>query len=286
MVYNERSAKQPTPRTREETMHEGDVLKKVIVCTPEWEYSHPGSLAEHNLSAVADAQRAIEQHRALVATLRAFGAQVIDAPELPGHPNSVFTRDMAVVTRGGFIRLHMGLPTRRGEDAWMAQLLLAQGLEEVGSIKPPSTAEGGDVILAGKVAFLGISRRTNSYGAWDLTCILRKLGYEVRAALVRSPSLHLGGMMSVVGPQQVLACVDLFPTGFFAGFEVFAVRREDFISGNVITLGRREVIAEQRNTSARRVLEAGGFKVHSLDLGEFVKGTGGPSCLILPVERG
>ncbi len=267
-------------------MHEGKALKKVIVCTPEWEYTHPDDLAAHNLSSLADAERALAQHRALVAVLRAYGAQVIDAPELPGHPNSVFTRDMAVVTRHGFIRLHMGLPTRRGEDTWMAQLLMAQGLEEVGRIDPPATAEGGDIILAGKVAFVGISRRTNSYGAWDVLRILRAQGYEVRVALVRNPSLHLGGMMSVVGPEQILACVDLFPQGFFAGFEVFAVRREDFISGNVITLGPREVIVEQRNTSARRILEAAGFKIHPLDLEEFVKGTGGPSCLILPVERG
>lgn len=266
-------------------MHEGDVLKKVIVCTPEWEYTHPSSLAEHNLRTIADSQRALEQHRALVETLRAFGAQVIDAPELPGHPNSVFTRDMAVVTSNGFIHLHMGLASRRGEDDWMAQLLRAQGLEAIGRIQPPATAEGGDIILAGRVAFVGVSRRTNGEGAWEVQRLLKAQGYEVRVTLVRFPSLHLGGMMSVVGPEQVLACVDLFPKNFFAGFEVLAIRQEDFISGNVITLGRREVIVEQRNTSARRILQAAGFTTHVLDLEEFVKGTGGPSCLILPVER-
>ncbi len=266
-------------------MNEGHVLTRVIVCSPEWEYTHPDSLAKHNLSAVADLKEALEQHQKLVARLRAFGAQVIDAPELPGHPNSVFTRDMAVVARGGYIHLTMGLPTRRGEDDWMAQLLRSQGLEEVGHVTLPSTAEGGDVILAGRVAFVGISHRTNSMGAWDLKGILTRLGYQVRVTLVRSPSLHLGGMMSVVGPEQVLACAQVFPEGFFDGFDVLAVPREDFISGNVITLGRREVIVEQRNTSAQRVLEQAGFITHHLDLSEFVKGTGGPSCLILPVER-
>jgi len=266
-------------------MHEGDVLRKVIVCTPEWEYTHPDALERHNLTALADAQRALEQHRALVERLRAFGAQVIDAPELPGHPNSVFTRDMAVVTRAGYIQLRMGLPTRLGEDEWMAQALRAQGLEEAGRILPPSTVEGGDVILAGRVAFVGISRRTNSMGAWEIKGLLSRLGYEVRVTLVRGPSLHLGGMMSVIGPEQVLACADLFPERFFAGFEVLKVPRADFISGNVITLGQREVIVEERNTSAQRLLAEAGFIVHRLDLSEFVKGTGGPSCLILPVVR-
>jgi N-dimethylarginine dimethylaminohydrolase len=33
------------------------------------------------------------------------------------------------------------------------------------------------------------------------------------------------------------------------------------------------------------VLRRAGFRVHPLDLSEFVKGTGGPSCLVLPLER-
>jgi len=32
-------------------------------------------------------------------------------------------------------------------------------------------------------------------------------------------------------------------------------------------------------------LEANGLIVHHLDLSEFAKGTGGPNCLIMPVER-
>jgi len=112
------------------------------------------------------------------------------------------------------------------------------------------------------------------------------MGYGIRVVNVAAPSLHIGGVMSVVGERQVLACDGVFPTGFFAGFDVITVPTADFIGGNVITSGAGEVIVERRNTAAIAALAEAGFTVHPLDLSEFVKGGGGPSCLILPLERG
>jgi arginine deiminase len=54
----------------------------------------------------------------------------------------------------------------------------------------------------------------------------------------------------------------------------------------VICLGENEVIANiAENAEAIRELEKEGITVHSIDLSEFRKGTGGPTCLILPIER-
>ncbi|MCD6474488.1 MAG: hypothetical protein J7K47_06270 [Thermoplasmata archaeon] len=41
---------------------------------------------------------------------------------------------------------------------------------------------------------------------------------------------------------------------------------------------------KKRNKAAREKLLQHGFIVHSIDLSEFIKGNGGPSCLILPLE--
>ncbi|UCD23594.1 MAG: hypothetical protein JSW51_11205 [Gemmatimonadota bacterium] len=50
-----------------------------------------------------------------------FGADVIDLPELAGHPNSEFTRDISLCTSAGHIRLRMGVVGRSGEEEWMSQ---------------------------------------------------------------------------------------------------------------------------------------------------------------------
>ncbi len=258
------------------------MLTRVLVCPPGRAYFEADDLAEHNLKARADRQQAQSQHAALCRTLVDAGVEVVTIPELTGHPNSVFTQDVALGTSAGFIRLRMGLPSRRGEPEWMARRLNALGIPELGRIRAPGTVEGGDVVLASDVAFVGRSARTNDVGITQLTALLKPLGYEVRVVDVPPPSLHIGGMLSLVGPRQVLACAEIFPPTLFDGFEVIATPREDVVSGNVIGLGAGTVIAEARNVNTRAALEARDFTVHALDLSEFLKGTGGPTCLILP----
>lgn len=264
---------------------EGDRLRRVIVSPPRKEYFCVLNLDAHNIGEIANRQKAIDQHRRLCGLLRQFGARVIRLEELVGHPNSVFTRDSSLVTPQGYIKLRMGLASRRGEEEWMAAALDSLRIPCVGEIRPPGTVEGGDVILAGKVAFIGRSERTNASGIVQLSHFLEALDYEVRVLLLPPPHLHMGGAMSLVGPETVLICRGLFPTTFFHGFKTVSIPCRDFISANVISLGNREVIVEQANQAAAKALQAAGFEVHSVDLSEFIKGRGGPTCLILPVDR-
>jgi dimethylargininase len=257
--------------------------RRMVVSAPGEAYVEAADLAAHNLTARADRERAHAQHHALREAIVAAGAEVITVPALAGHPNSVFVQDVALSTPAGFIRLRMELPSRRGEPAWMAEALTAARVPEIGRITAPATVEGGDLILAGEVAFVGRSSRTNEAGVRQITALLAPLGYDVRVAQVPPPSLHVGGMMSAVGPRHLLACEGAFPPEFFAGFEVTLIPQSDFISGNVIGLGGGHVIAEQNNTRAIAALRTAGFTVQPLDLSEFVKGTGGPSCLVLPL---
>jgi dimethylargininase len=265
---------------------EGDRLRRVIVCAPRREYFRVDNLEAHNIEAVADPAAARKQHAELQAALRESGARVIGLPELAGHPNSVFARDACLVTPGGYIRLRMGLPTRRGEEDWLAAAAEAHGVPPAGAIEAPGTVEGGDVILAGQVAFVGRSARTNASGLRQLTRLLGKVGYEVRSLLLPGSRLHIGGEMSLAGPKTVLCYRGLFPRGFFDGFETIEIPESGTASANIIALGEGRVIVEKRNGAAIRALEAAGFAVRALDLSEFVKGRGGPSCLIMPLERG
>ncbi len=266
--------------------NEGDALRRVLVCPPGREYVTYDDPRDHNIAEPADLGRAREQHARLRELLALHGAEVITVPELPGHPNSVFARDPAVVTPRGFVELRMGLPTRRGEEGWFARYLEELGVPRAGRIEPPGTVEGGDVILAGRVAFLGLSARSNGDGVRQMKGILEHMGYEVRIASVPSPYLHIGGAMSMVAPDRVLACAGVFPKRFFDGFDVIEVPPADFVSGNVICLRPNEVLVEAAQEVAAERLREAGVEVHSVDLSEFVKGSGGPTCLILPVERG
>ncbi|MCD6572690.1 MAG: amidinotransferase [Thermoplasmata archaeon] len=258
-------------------------LKSVVVCPPAQEYFNVENLNKHNIKEVAS-KEAIKQHETLVKFLKKE-CEVHEIKELQGHPNSVFVRDAAIVTPCGYIKVRMGLESRRGEEEWMASFLESLGIEKVGEIKGNASCEGGDIILAGDVAFIGHSTRTNEEGVEQLKNILESIGYEVRIATVAKPFLHLGGMMSIVG-NTILHCHHGFPDGFLDGFEEMTIECNSFIGGNVIYIQGKEVIVEERNKEAIKKLQKHEFNVHVIDLSEFIKGNGGPSCLILPLKWG
>ncbi len=267
--------------------NEGDRLKRVVVSTPGKEYFNVENLDEHNITEKADRDLTIRQHDNLKKIMTDFGTDVIDVSELKGHPNSVFTRDAIVSTPFGYIKLRMGLQSRRGEEDWLTEKLDSMGEPFAGEIKEPGTVEGGDIILAGNTAFVGRSSRTNNEGIRQLTSLLNRMDYEVRVHEIPSGSLHIGGFMSMVGPDRLLFCRDKFPAGFFRGFDTVEVDWHGVSTGNVICLGNNEIIANaSENIPVIYELGNQGLTVHGLDLSEFRKGTGGPTCLIMPLERG
>ena len=235
--------------------NEADKLKRVVVCTPKQAYFETADIAKHNIA------------------------------ELELHPNSVFTRDTAMCTPNGYIKLRLGLPTRQGEDEWMSVILDSLGEENAGTITAPGTVEGGDVVLAGSVAFVGQSERTNADGIAQLSALLGNMDYEVRAIDLPNSILHLDKALMVVGKTRLLCCPELIPNGVTDGFDAIEVTYDGVTSANIICLGEDEVIVERSNHEVVKRLLAEGVTTHVLDLSEFAKGVGGPNCLILPVER-
>ncbi len=267
--------------------NEGKRLKKVVVSTPHKEYAlGANDLKRHNIGELGDPVIAVQQHDTLKAALAAFGAAVIDVPELENHPNSVFTRDTSLCTPRGYVKLRPGIESRQAEGRWMAGVLDKLGEACVGEIRAPGTVDGGDVVLAGKTAFIGRSMRTNAEGVEQLSEILVKMGYEVRVIVLPDTILHLDKVLMVLGPRQVLYCNELVTGNDITGFDGTRIHCGGNTTANIICLGDQELIINRSNTEVIGSLENKGFIIHSLDLGEFAKGMGGPNCLIMPVERG
>ncbi len=266
--------------------NEGERLTRVLVAPPSEAYTSVVEPHDHGMLGRADEEGAEEQYAGLREALASEGAEVVEVPELVGHPNSVFVRDTALVTPFGHIRLRMSLPSRVGEAMWMSETLAPLGLPRVGEIEEPGTVEGGDVILAGEVAFVGSSARTNLEGVRQVTMLLGEQGFEVRVAPVPYRYMHIGGMMSMIGPRTVLTDPGLFPDDFFRGLEVAALGHTAPDSLNVICLSPEAAIVDASDAPHTvAVLEERGIQVHALDLSEYAKGGGGPTCTILPLER-
>ncbi len=260
-------------------------LKKVVVCTPQKEYPHAKNKKEHNIGELGGPELALRQHGLLKQKLKEFGAEVLDLPELIGHPNSVFTRDASLYTPRGYIKLNLGLKTRKGEETWMADFLNAQGGLCAGEINEPGTVEGGDVVLAGNVAFIGNSVRTNEEGIRQFSKIVTKMGYEVRAIKLPDTILHLDKALMTLDSKRVLFCKEFVSRKDISGFEGVEIICGENTTANIICLGDNEFIVNYTNDVVIDLLKRRDYVVHVLDLTEFTKGMGGPNCLIMPVER-
>jgi len=264
---------------------EGERLNRVIVCSPKKEYTCVTDLKVHNITEIANGKIALLQHDALKTKIKDFGCQIIDLPELENHPNSVFTRDTSLCTPEGYIKLRPGIESRLGEEDWMAQALDSIEVPCAGKIKAPGTVDGGDIVLAGQVAFIGKTARTNEEGINQLSELLKKINYEIRVIPLPDSILHLDKALMLANHRQILYCSDLVPKNFLSGFDLIEIVTSTTTTANIICLGDNEVIVNKQNHDVIQTLEEKDFIVHTLDLSEFAKGTGGPNCLIMPVNR-
>lgn len=255
------------------------------MCSPKKEFGKGRNDPEHNIGGIEGSEEASKQHDALKKVISNFGAEIFDAAEMPGHPNSVFTRDMATSTPEGVIKAQLGLPTRVGEEVWMAERVGAISEPFAGEITLPGTLEGGDVVLAGDVAFIGDSVRTNAIGIQQFINLMKPMGYQVRVIKLPETVLHLDKALMTLGGRKLLYCEDLVTQDDISGFEGINITSGENATANIICLGDNELVVNSSNSVAQEKLKDEGFHVHSLDLSEFAKGMGGPNCLIMPIER-
>jgi len=69
------------------------------------------------------------------------------------------------------------------------------------------------------------------------------------------------------------------------GFDIVAINYNENSSANIICLGDGVLIVGDTNREAIDALDCQELKINLIDISEFVKGAGGPNCLIMPVER-
>src|SRR5947209_2407042 len=88
-----------------------------------------------------------------------------------------------------------GAESRRAEPAGIEPAL--RRYREVRRIARPATIDGGDIVVAGKMVYVGESQRTNEAGSRALRDILAPLGYTVTSVPVHQ-CLHLKSACSAL----------------------------------------------------------------------------------------
>ncbi|HEY6508248.1 MAG TPA: arginine deiminase family protein, partial [Vicinamibacterales bacterium] len=112
--------------------------------------------------------RAVAQHDAFVALLRAAGAVVHLLPPSAGTTlDAIYARDASLACPDGIVLCSMGKAARTGEPEAQRRAYTAMqpSLPILGRIEPPGTIEGGDVVWLGpRTLAVGVGYRTNAEG--------------------------------------------------------------------------------------------------------------------------
>ena len=222
-----------------------------------------------------DFNRALEQHAAYCEALIKCGVEltVLDADER--YPDGCFVEDTAVVNSGVKVISRPGAATRRGEEEEIARVLAGTGPTE--SIKAPGTMEGGDVLRAENHYYIGISERTNTEGARQLSAILAKYGFTTSLIRVEA-GLHLKSDIAYLGNGNYISTPVFSKIAHPAN--TIVLDPDEYYSANCLRVNDYLLIAKGFPKSKRKILELG-YNIIELDMSEFRKMDGGLTCLSL-----
>jgi dimethylargininase len=225
-----------------------------------------------------DYSKMLDQHKTYVQALRSLGLDVIVLDPLPEFPDAYFVEDPAVVIPEAAIITHPGAHARRGEAEAIEPVLARY--KPVARIQAPGTLDGGDVLMAERHFFIGLSERTNQEGAEQLGGILAGYGYTWQTMPVKPGRLHLKSSAAWLGGERLLVSPYLAESGAFRGYERMERAPEEKYATNVLLInGTLLVPAGFPKTRAK--LEALGFPIMEIDNSEARKMDGALSCLSL-----
>jgi dimethylargininase len=248
---------------------------------------------EHDL---IDPVRALRQHVAYVQAIEAAGVFVMQLPPEPQMPDACFTWDTVLAfapAEGGptalLVAARPGEPSRRLEVASVLACARTMAPDaEVVEITEPGTLDGGDVITYGRRVAIGVSARTNEVGARQLARAVQRLGYQAFLCPV-DDRLHLASAVTPIGPRRLIGTRSGFASLDAAGPEVAPddVERllipDDAVAGaNVLAAGGRCFVAHGFPVAVQLMARTG-ESVVEVELDEFLRADGGPTCLVAPL---
>ena len=217
------------------------------------------------------------QHRAYEAVLSSLGCEVRRVTPAPEHPDAVFIEDTAVVFDEVAVITHPGAVARRDEVVAVADALAP--LRPLVHLESPATLDGGDVLLIGRVAYVGETGRTNAEGIAQLRVLLAPFGYAVQGVPVTG-CLHLKTAVTAVDDTTVLLNPAWVDVAAFRAYRVLTVDEREPMAANILRIGDALVYGASYPHTRER-LHAAGFRPHMVDTSELAKAEGAVTCCSL-----
>jgi len=279
-------------------------LLRVMVCPPGnagWNISGKAAAwRELGFQRAPDFAAARSQHEILCGLLREGGAEVVTLPSTEYLTlDAVYAHDASLATDCGLVLMNPGKKNRVAEAQAHADFCGQLGIPVFGEIRAPGVSESGDIVwLDSRTLLVGDGYRTNKAGIEQIRSLLSSKDVEVLSAPLPygsgpSACLHLMSLMSMLDERIILVdlpwlaveTVELLKGYGFRLIEIEYSER-DSLACNVLSLGRKRLIALEENAKTNQRMRDAGFDVRTFPGSEIcINGAGGPTCLTRPLLR-
>jgi len=227
-----------------------------------------------------DVAGARAEHAVYESVLERLGARVRRLPSTPQLPDGVFVEDAAVVLDDVAVITRPGAPSRQPETASVEAVLAAH--RPLVHVRAPATLDGGDVLVAGRRIYIGLSTRTSRDAIQQLADQLAPYGYEV-IPLAFTGCLHLKSAVTCVADDLMLLNPAWVEADSFTGYRALTTDPAEPHAANALALGGA-VIHPLQHARTRARLEAAGLTVVTVPQVELAKAESGVTCCSLLVE--
>lgn len=217
------------------------------------------------------------QHEEYVNALASLGCQVIELPEEPDLPDSVFVEDTAFILPEVAVITRPGADSRKPETESIIRALSPH--RPLVHVTEPGTVDGGDVLVLGKNIYIGISTRSNDSAVRQLQELLAKYGYTVTAVEMHD-CLHLKTALTKVDDKTLLINPNWVDTSHFKGFDWIEVDPSEPFAANCLPVGDG-IIFPTAFPKTKQRLEQKGYKIQAVNVAELAKAEGAVTCCSL-----
>ncbi len=226
-----------------------------------------------------DYQKALEQHNAYIRALQTCNVDITILPPKEDFPDSVFVEDTALCTQFCAIITRPGAESRRQEIQYIEKTIQRFYPDNMEYISAPGTVDAGDIMMVGSHYYIGLSARTNQYGAEQVIALLKK--YGLTASIVSLEKvLHLKTGLSYLENNNLLAAGEFIHKPEFSHLNIIEIADNEAYAANCIWVNDR-VIMPTGYPNTKEKIATLGYEIIEVDTSEFRKIDGGLSCMSL-----
>jgi N-dimethylarginine dimethylaminohydrolase len=245
---------------------------------------------------VPDMEALRGQHDRMVEVFKREGIEVhfLDGQgQTDGMLKAVYTRDSALMVKGGAIVCRMAPRIRQGEEMVVTRTLARLGVPILRTIHSTGMLEGGSFAwINPNTAVVGRSIRINNEAIEQLNDVLKRQGVDLLVVDLNGYTIHIDGSFVMVDKNLALVDPTQLPYWFLEklrelGVDTVEITPQDnpwIINGLAIAPGRY-LMGNGASNRTLDLLQSRGVEVIPLDFDLVQLNGGGIHCSTMPLIR-